>query len=283
MDYEDFCVEAAPAGAWMLEALREAVAAAGVREVHHKLVVLGERGESPPGFTAAVLVDESHVTAHCYSTRGWLAVDVFTCGDSDPRALADAIHARIVRYAPAAVRVQDQLVPRFLHHLPGGAPPQASEEDDQAGEEGAAAAAAAARARVRGVRMCAEGGGGSSGEGRPSEGAADELLAAYKRRLDEEGGANAWRARQDLQAVNEDVQRASKSVRYALDLDGEKAQAYRRGEGDLQSWRLTVGFLGVVLLLSAFTALRTDFGEPEEEVAGPVDNTGVDELIWGRR
>ena len=90
-------------------------------------------------------------------------------------------------------------------------------------------------------------------------------------------------ARQDLQAVNEDVQRASKSVRYALDLDGEKAQAYRRGEGDLQSWRLTVGFLGVVLLLSAFTALRTDFGEPEEEVAGPVDNTGVDELIWGRR
>ena len=215
MDYEDFCVEAAPAGAWMLEALREAVAAAGVREVHHKLVVLGERGESPPGFTAAVLVDESHVTAHCYSTRGWvrggrfeptaplplthpcshpqLAVDVFTCGDSDPRALADAIHARIVRYAPAAVRVQDQLVPRFLHHLPGGAPPQASEEDDQAGEEGAAAAAAAARARVRGVRMCAEGGGGSSSEGRPSEGAADELLAAYKRRLDEEGGSNAWR------------------------------------------------------------------------------------------
>lgn len=83
--------------------------------------------------------------------------------------------------------------------------------------------------------------------------------------------------------MNEDVQRASKSVRYALDLDGEKAQAYRRGEGDLQSWRLTVGFLGVVLLLSAFTALRTDFGEPEEEVAGPVDNTGVDELIWGRR
>ena len=25
------------------------------------------------------------MTAHCYSTRGWLAVDVFTCGDSDPR------------------------------------------------------------------------------------------------------------------------------------------------------------------------------------------------------
>lgn len=57
MDYEDFLVEAAPAAEWMMCALRAAVAEAGVREVHHKLVVLGERGESPPGFTAAVLVD----------------------------------------------------------------------------------------------------------------------------------------------------------------------------------------------------------------------------------
>ena len=47
----------APAAEWMMGALRAAVAEAGVREVHHKLVVLGERGESPPGFTAAVLVD----------------------------------------------------------------------------------------------------------------------------------------------------------------------------------------------------------------------------------
>ena len=45
------------AAEWMMGALRAAVAEAGVREVHHKLVVLGERGESPPGFTAAVLVD----------------------------------------------------------------------------------------------------------------------------------------------------------------------------------------------------------------------------------
>ena len=30
-------------------------------QVHHKLAVLGERGESPPGFTAAVLVDVRHL------------------------------------------------------------------------------------------------------------------------------------------------------------------------------------------------------------------------------
>ena len=118
MDYEDFFVDAAPAGEWMLEALRGAVADARVREVHHKLVVLGERGESPPGFTAAVLIDESHVTAHCYSTRGWLALDVFTCGSHDPRALADDIHARVAEYAPRARRVQSRYVPRFLHAAP---------------------------------------------------------------------------------------------------------------------------------------------------------------------
>ena len=38
----------------------------------------------PLGFAAVVLVDESHVTAHCYSDRGWLAIDCFTCGESDP-------------------------------------------------------------------------------------------------------------------------------------------------------------------------------------------------------
>jgi S-adenosylmethionine/arginine decarboxylase-like enzyme len=49
-------------------------------QVHSRAVILGDDGLSPPGFTAVCLVDESHVTAHCYSDRGWLAIDVFTCG-----------------------------------------------------------------------------------------------------------------------------------------------------------------------------------------------------------
>ena len=49
----------AESGAWMLKTLQSAVAAHGVREVHSKLVVLGERGESPPGFTAVTLLDLS--------------------------------------------------------------------------------------------------------------------------------------------------------------------------------------------------------------------------------
>ena len=62
--------------------MRRSVAESAVREVHHKSVVLGLDGNSPLGFTSCVLIDESHVTAHCYSDRGWLAVDVFTCGSN---------------------------------------------------------------------------------------------------------------------------------------------------------------------------------------------------------
>ena len=63
-----------------MDTMRRSVAKSSAREVHHKAVVLGDDNLSPPGFTACVLIDESHVTAHCYSERGLLAIDIFTCG-----------------------------------------------------------------------------------------------------------------------------------------------------------------------------------------------------------
>jgi S-adenosylmethionine decarboxylase len=39
---------------------------------------------SPPGFTAMVLLDESHCSAHSYADLGLIALDVFTCGNTDP-------------------------------------------------------------------------------------------------------------------------------------------------------------------------------------------------------
>ena len=41
--------------------------------------------DSPPGFTAVVLLDESHCSAHAYADLGLIAMDVFTCGNTDPR------------------------------------------------------------------------------------------------------------------------------------------------------------------------------------------------------
>jgi len=43
--------------------------------------------DSPPGFAAVVLLDESHCSAHSYADLGLIAIDVFTCGQTDPRDL----------------------------------------------------------------------------------------------------------------------------------------------------------------------------------------------------
>ena len=39
---------------------------------------------SAPGFTAMVLLDESHCSAHSYADLGLIALDVFTCGETNP-------------------------------------------------------------------------------------------------------------------------------------------------------------------------------------------------------
>lgn len=38
---------------------------------------------SPPGFTAVVLLDESHCSAHSYADFAQIALDIFTCGNVD--------------------------------------------------------------------------------------------------------------------------------------------------------------------------------------------------------
>jgi S-adenosylmethionine decarboxylase len=41
--------------------------------------------DSPPGFAAVVMLDESHCSGHTYADLGMIALDVFTCGETDPR------------------------------------------------------------------------------------------------------------------------------------------------------------------------------------------------------
>mmetsp|Transcript_5957 Transcript_5957/g.13065 ORF Transcript_5957/g.13065 Transcript_5957/m.13065 type:complete len:171 (+) Transcript_5957:211-723(+) len=118
LDYDNFVVDAAKAGKWLLAAISEEVSLAGVTEVHQKLVLLGteesDYPESLPGFTSVILLDESHVTAHCYSDRGLLAIDVFTCGAHDPSPLANRIHERVIEFAPLARCLQNARAPRFI-------------------------------------------------------------------------------------------------------------------------------------------------------------------------
>jgi len=50
---------------------------------------------SPPGFTAVVLLDESHMSAHCYADTGQIALDIFTCGTTDPKEVLRYIREEI--------------------------------------------------------------------------------------------------------------------------------------------------------------------------------------------
>ena len=81
-------------GTWMLNLMQYAVKSAGVREVHAHVEEF-DGTLSPTGFAAVVLLDESHVSAHCYYDKGILAIDAFTCGDSDPNIIIDIIHKKL--------------------------------------------------------------------------------------------------------------------------------------------------------------------------------------------
>ena len=99
-------------GDWMLQLLRDCVHRAGAREVHSHVAQF-DGSESPPGFAAVVLIDESHVSAHCYSESGLLAIDIFTCGDSDPVALADDIHREVIEAIPEIELTGKKKLDRF--------------------------------------------------------------------------------------------------------------------------------------------------------------------------
>ena len=101
-------------GRLVLKILQNAVNKCGIREVHsHVEIFDGEH--SPPGFAAVVLIDESHVSAHCYSDRGWLAIDAFTCGGHDPENIMDIIHESLTLSSPNIIQMRRDTVNRFIH------------------------------------------------------------------------------------------------------------------------------------------------------------------------
>ena len=100
--------------AWMLEVLREGARLAGAREVHAHVQAF-DGSESPEGFAAVVLIDESHVSAHCYADSGQLAVDAFTCGECDADVIANHIHAALIAAIPGIRLLRRRALDRFLN------------------------------------------------------------------------------------------------------------------------------------------------------------------------
>ena len=99
-------------GVWMLELMQYAVKCANVREVHAHVEEF-DGTESPPGFAAVVLLDESHVSAHCYYGKGLLAIDAFTCGDGDPSLIIDIIQNKLSSEMKSIQQVSRNEIKRF--------------------------------------------------------------------------------------------------------------------------------------------------------------------------
>ena len=97
----------------MLELMQKAVEHSDAKEVHAHVEIF-DGSSSPPGFAAVVLLDESHVSAHCYSDRGLLAIDAFTCGGTDPSSIVEELKQALYKLSPNTVLMQQKSVDRFL-------------------------------------------------------------------------------------------------------------------------------------------------------------------------
>ncbi|KAL3904173.1 MAG: hypothetical protein SGILL_010170, partial [Bacillariaceae sp.] len=88
-----------------------------VRVVHDHIEIFD--GEvSPPGFAAVALLDESHMSAHCYSDQGKLAFDVFTCGANPDctRKVARDVLFYLRQHLGSEAKYQIHRLPRFPVH-----------------------------------------------------------------------------------------------------------------------------------------------------------------------
>ena len=90
----------------MLDAMARAATRAGATVVSQIRYKFGQ--DSPPGFTCVVMLDESHVSAHTYADLGLIALDVFTCGSTEPKDVLRYIREEINL---GDVRVKEE--PRF--------------------------------------------------------------------------------------------------------------------------------------------------------------------------
>jgi S-adenosylmethionine decarboxylase len=113
LDGEDFSDHVF--GDFVFETMKKAIQQTNMTIVHSKLCILGE-GKSPKGFCLVHLIDESHSTAHCYTERGLLALDIFTCGGTNPVPVIEYTVKEIQKKYPSLKCTYIQNHNRF-HHL----------------------------------------------------------------------------------------------------------------------------------------------------------------------
>ena len=77
----------------LLETAVRAAAAGGAKIINTSRYRFGH--DSPPGCTVFVMMDESHISMHTYAEEGKMAIDVFTCGDTDSRKIVEFLVGKL--------------------------------------------------------------------------------------------------------------------------------------------------------------------------------------------
>ena len=100
-DFSGVCEDKLRDDGRIMGVLRGALDRAGFRRLEETVHRFSSGGA---GFTAVVLLAESHASVHTYPERGYMALDVFGCGPTDPIPVVEALKREL---HPQLVDVQE--------------------------------------------------------------------------------------------------------------------------------------------------------------------------------
>jgi S-adenosylmethionine decarboxylase len=98
----------------IFQIMKEGIQQTNMKCMFEKMVILKEDTEE--GFTSVILLDESHITCHAYTKKGLLALDVFTCGATNPEDVAKYVKTKLESLYPMIECVSYVKHKRFLYY-----------------------------------------------------------------------------------------------------------------------------------------------------------------------
>ena len=98
---------------YIFQIMTDSLKLTDMKNMHSKMIMLDTDTEE--GFTSVILLDESHITCHSYTKLGLLALDVFTCGKTNPEILSNYIKKHIELKYPNIICTNYKINDRFIY------------------------------------------------------------------------------------------------------------------------------------------------------------------------
>ena len=113
VDYNGIAGDENEIGKFIFDLMIETIEQTTMKIVHKQLSILNV--DTPPGFTAILLLDSSHFSCHSYSDTGLLAIDLFTCGPTNTFTTIEYFTKRLFEKFPNAKCTYKENHKRFRH------------------------------------------------------------------------------------------------------------------------------------------------------------------------